>query len=132
MRKDSVSTCLENLSVENFWCRSDLRKMSVFHEFPLPFAKRIRRPAADSILIPLTFSIASLNRYTPKFSGVPQKLTGCQQITSRSSQSELMPIFCRRKTLFLGIFQLNKFPQPNGQLLPISCHTYLESLCISG
>ena len=27
------------------------------------------RPAADSILMPLTFPIASLNRYTPKFSG---------------------------------------------------------------
>ena len=37
------------------------------------------RPAADSILIPPTFPIASLNRYTPNFSGVPQKLTWCQQ-----------------------------------------------------
>ena len=33
------------------------------------------RPAADSILMPPTFPIASLNRYTPNFSGVPQKLT---------------------------------------------------------
>ena len=37
------------------------------------------RPAAHSILIPPTFPIASLNRYTPNFSGVPQKLTWCQQ-----------------------------------------------------
>ena len=37
------------------------------------------RPAADSILMPPTFPIASLNRYTPNFSGVPQKLTWCQQ-----------------------------------------------------
>ena len=34
------------------------------------------QPAADSIL---TFPIASLNRYTPNFSGVTQKLTWCQQ-----------------------------------------------------
>ena len=37
------------------------------------------RPAADSILIPLTFPISNLNSYTPNFSGVPQKLTWCQQ-----------------------------------------------------
>ena len=37
------------------------------------------RPAADSILMPPTFPIASLNRYTPNFSGVTQKLTWCQQ-----------------------------------------------------
>ena len=37
------------------------------------------RPAADSILMPPTFPIASLNRYTPNFSGVPQKLAWCQQ-----------------------------------------------------
>ena len=41
--------------------------------------KKIRRPAADSILMPLTFPIARLNRYTPNFSGVTQKLTWCQQ-----------------------------------------------------
>ena len=37
------------------------------------------RPAADSILMPPTFPIASLNRYILNFSGVPQKLTWCQQ-----------------------------------------------------
>ena len=41
--------------------------------------KKIRRPAADSILMLPTFHIAHLNHYTPKFSGVPQKLTWCQQ-----------------------------------------------------
>ena len=29
--------------------------------------------------MPITFYIAHLNRYTPKFSEVPQKLTFCQQ-----------------------------------------------------
>ena len=37
------------------------------------------RPSADPILMPLTFPIASLNHYTPNFSGVTQKLTWCQQ-----------------------------------------------------
>ena len=44
--------------------------ISVFHEFPLPLAKKIHRPAAASILMPLTFHIASLDRSSPKFSGV--------------------------------------------------------------
>ena len=75
VQKDSVSTCLKKISVENFWVWSDLRKISVFNEF----AKKIRWPAADSILMPPTFPIANLNRYTPQFSGEPHKLTWCQQ-----------------------------------------------------
>ena len=43
-----------------------------------------------------------------------------------------MPIFVRRKKLFLGFILLNKFSWPNGWLSPIACHTYFESLCISG
>ena len=54
-------------------------KISVFHEFACRFGKKIRRPAADSILMPPTFPIARLNHYTPNFSGLPQKLTWCQQ-----------------------------------------------------
>ena len=50
-----------------------------FHEFPFQFGKRFCRPAAASILMPRTLPIASLNHYTPKFSGVAQKLTWCQQ-----------------------------------------------------
>ena len=37
------------------------------------------RHAADSILKPPTFPIARLNRYTPNFLGLSQKLTWCQQ-----------------------------------------------------
>ena len=59
--------------------RSDLQKISLFHEFSCPLGKKNRQPAADSILMPPTFHIARLNRYTPNFSGVPQKLTWCQQ-----------------------------------------------------
>ena len=62
-----------------FWAGGQRVKISVFHEFALPYPTFFCRPAADSILIPPTFPIASLNRYTPNFSGVPQKLTWCQQ-----------------------------------------------------
>ena len=53
-------------------------KNSVFHEFACRFGEKVRRPAADSILMPPTFPIARLNRYAPNFSGLPQKLTWCQ------------------------------------------------------
>ena len=65
----------KNFPIENFRVRSDLQKISLFHEFSCPLGKKNRRPAADSILMPPTFPIARLNRYTPNFSGVPQKLT---------------------------------------------------------
>ena len=41
--------------------------------FPFSLAKFFCRSAAVSILMPPTFHIASLNRYTSKFSGVPEK-----------------------------------------------------------
>ena len=37
--------------------------------------KKKYRARVPTILMPQTFPIASLNRYTPNFSGVPQKLT---------------------------------------------------------
>ena len=37
------------------------------------------------------------------------------------------PLF--REDLF---FWLHEFSPPNGRLSPIACHTFLESLCISG
>ena len=43
-----------------------------------------------SILVPPTFHIASLKRYTPNFSGPPQKLT-CR-LASRSFQSQVTQI----------------------------------------
>ena len=57
---------------------------AIYRNFPFFTKLRVRmrffcRPAADSILMPTTFPIASLNRYTPNFSGVTQKLTWCQQ-----------------------------------------------------
>ena len=54
----------KNFPIENFRVRSDLQKISLFHEFSCRFGKKNRRPAADSILMPPTFHIARLNRYT--------------------------------------------------------------------
>merc|ERR1712107_631636 len=60
----------KNFPIKNFRVRSDLQKISLFHEFSCPLGKKNHRPAADSILMPPTFHIARLNRYTPNFSGV--------------------------------------------------------------
>merc|ERR1711973_965305 len=74
----------KNFPIENFRVRSDLQKISIFHEFSCRFGKKNRRPAADSILMPPTFHIARLNRYTPNFSGempvkreLPAKIGRC-------------------------------------------------------
>ena len=38
------------------------------------------------------------------FQGYPKSSPGINSLASRSSQSEVMPISCRQKTLFLGVF----------------------------
>ena len=59
------------ISLFVFELEAEDEKSSVYHDqFPFPLAKKIRRPAADSILMPPTFPIARLNPYTPNFSGV--------------------------------------------------------------
>ena len=65
----------KNFPIENFRVRSDLQKSSIFHWFLLPPPKKKYRARVPTILMPPTFPIARLNRYTPNFSGVPQKLT---------------------------------------------------------
>ena len=118
----------KNFPVENFRWRSDLRKFSVFHEFSFHVGKKNRRPATDSILMPPTFHIARLNRYTPNFSGVPQKLTWCQQFGLQIFPKWGDADICRLEmAVFRCFFLLNKFSPPNGRLSPIACHTYLES-----
>ena len=44
--------------------QSDMRQLQMFQKVEYGGG-----PAADSILMPPTFAIASLNRYTPRFSG---------------------------------------------------------------
>ena len=76
---------------------------SIFHEVACPHVF-FCRPAAVSILMPLTFSIASLNRYAPNFSGVPHKLTWCQQfglhIFPKWGDAHIRP----QKNAVLGVF----------------------------
>ena len=111
-----------------FWAGGRRVKNSVFHEFALPHATFFCWPAADSILIPPTFPIASLNRYTPNFSGVPQKLTWCQQFGLQIFPKWGDADICRLEmAVFRCFFGRNKFYRPNGRLSPIACHTYLES-----
>ena len=57
--------------------RAGGRTLKIFRSSQICFATRdfFCRPSADSILMPPTFPIASLNRYTPNFSGVPLELT---------------------------------------------------------
>ena len=108
----------------NLW----LTKNFPFHEIPSPLAFFFCRPAADSILMPPTFHIARLNRYTPNFSGVPQKLTWCQQfglqIFPKWGDADICPL---EMAVFRCFFGRNKFSRPNGRLSPIACLTYLES-----
>ena len=83
-----------------------------------------------TILMPPTFPIASLNHYTPKFSGGGLKVDLMSSVwppaPSKVSLSEKLSII-------LGVFLgQNKFSWPNGQLWPIACHTYSESYCSSG
>ena len=90
--------------------------------------KRKYRARVPTILMPPTFPIASLNRYTPNFSGVPQKLAWCQQfglqICPKWGDAH---IFHLEMAVFRCFFGLNKFSWPNGRLSPIACHTCLES-----
>ena len=111
------------LSSFSSW-RPKSKKFPFFHEFPFRFGKKIRWAAADSILTPLTFPIASLNRYNPKFSGIPQKLTWCQQfglqIFPKWGDAHILP---QKNAVFRCFFGRNKFSRPNGRLSPIACHT---------
>ena len=70
--------------------------------------------------MPPTFPIASLNRYTPNFSGVPQKLTWCQQfglqIFPKWGDAHICP---PKNAVFRCFFGQNKFSRPNRPL----CHS---------
>ena len=62
----------KNFPVQNFRVRSVLQKSSSFHWFLLPPPKKKYRARVPTIMMPQTFLIASLNSYTPNFSGAPQ------------------------------------------------------------
>ena len=57
--------------------------------------------------LPPTFPIASLNRYTPKFSGVSQKLTWCQKFTLQMFPKWCDADFCPQKNVFFRFSLVN-------------------------
>ena len=83
--------------------------------------------------MPPTFTVASVNHYTPMFTGIPQRLTWCQQfglqIFPKWGDADF---FHKEMAVFRCFFWLNKFSRSNGWLSPTACHTYLKSLCING
>ena len=83
---------------ENFRVRSVLTKKSLFREFPCTHTKTMQRAHMRSILVPPTFHIASLKRYTPKFSGPPQKLTWCQRF-GLSDNLSFMALRCPKVSM---------------------------------
>ena len=124
MGKDFLGTCPEKIFHQNFWVRSDFKKSSIFHWFPYPHPQKNYGARVPTIFMPPTFPIASLNRYTPNFSGVPQKLTWCQQfglqIFPKWGDAHILP---QKNAVFRCFFWLNKFSRPNSWLSPIACHT---------
>ena len=99
-----------------------------FSLISLAASKKKYRARVPTILMPPTFPIARLNRYTPNFSGVPQKLTWCQQFGLQIFPKWGDADICRLEmAVFRCFFGRNKFSRPNGRLSPIACHTYLES-----
>ena len=109
----------KNFHVQNFRVRSVLQKSSIFHWFLLPPPKKKYRARVPTILMPETFPIASLNRYTPNFSGVPQKLTWCQQFGLQIFPKWGDADICRLEmAVFRCFFGRNKFSRPNGRLSP--------------
>ena len=122
---DKEDQCTHTHSWRIGRCISLIRKSSVF---TVSTCKKKYRARVPTILMPPTFPIASLNRYTPNFSGVPQKLTWCQQfglqIFPKWGDADICPL---EMAVFRCFFGRNKFSRPNGRLSPIACLTYLES-----
>ena len=84
-----LNLCFDNrLAPKNFPLKN-LPKYSLFCQFSCPDRKNKLRARVRSILMPPTFHIASLNRHTPKFSGVNQNLTWSQQFVLR-----VLPKWC--------------------------------------
>ena len=92
-----------NISLR-FWLKAEEQKISVFHWFPSPSAKKVSASCTlnfDATHIP---HIASLNRYTPKFSGVPQKLTWCNFVGVQHPPKSAYPKSCPLFSVFFGVF----------------------------
>ena len=55
----------KNFPIENVRVQSNLQKSSVFHGFPCLYPQKKYWARVPKILMPHTFPIAGLNRYTP-------------------------------------------------------------------
>ena len=79
------------------------KKVLFFSDFLIQTPKKVLG-SCTHILMPPTFPIASLNRFTPEYSGVPQKLTWCQQfglqVRPKWGNADFWPL----KKVVLGIF----------------------------
>ena len=67
---------------------SSICSSSVFHWFHCLYPKRKYRARVPTILMPPTFPIASLNRYTKNFQGGPKSRTGVICLASSTLQSQ--------------------------------------------
>ena len=80
-----------------------------FHEFPFPFNKKFCRTAANSILMPSTFHIDSLNRYAPNLQGYPKSWPAAvchEKAERRTLEGDLLEntiVFCHQ-FLFYGTY----------------------------
>ena len=84
-------------------------KNSIFHWFLLPPTKKKYRARVPTILMPQTFPIASLNRYTPNFAGAPHSWPWPNSLAYSSSQSQETPESCLpKKAVFLAFFWKEK------------------------
>ena len=89
----------------------DLR-ISVFHKFACRFGEKVRRPAADSILMPPTFHVANFNRYTPTVSWCPVLVSTVWPLGPPKVRR--CRFFFRLKKAVSGVFLINPFSQSNG------------------
>ena len=104
VRKDSVGTCPEKFSHRKFSGTEQFtKKIPFFTDFSCRLKKKYRA-LAPTILMSQTFPIASLNCYTPNFSGVPQKLTWCQQFGLQILPKLGDVHICPQKNAVLGVF----------------------------
>ena len=96
--------------------------------------KKMLRARVRSILMPPTSHIASLNRHTPKFSGVGLKLAWIQPFGVQGLPKSGKPDLCPPKMAILRwfFFAQNQFSRPNSKFLPIACHTCFESFWPAG
>jgi len=111
VRKDSVGTGPRKIfPLKIFGYGAFYQRIHFFANFGVT-AEKMLRARVRSILMPPTSHIASLNRHTPKFSGVPQKLTWCWPFSVQGlpksgnnqnhQNSRFWGVFCT-KSIFLA------------------------------